>query len=162
VVAGGLLLMLADGALSTLGLGMVLFSACGFFVARWLRGLRQTRVEAEWLRALPFPVRGYFRVLQAGPEEERYLTVRLSFRDTAPDAEILNGMLGRVQYPASVRLTGGNGLRWTARSGPIRSFVSDEVGPSNAPALGWMRVVIADALYPLHQVHPLRGVTFGD
>jgi len=71
---------------------------------RWLE-----RVERDWLRALPFPVRGYFRVLGDAPVEERRLRVRIRFRGTVPDREVLERFLGRVHIPTTARLTGGDG-----------------------------------------------------
>jgi hypothetical protein len=160
VIVGTLLLIFTDGRTSTAGLLMVIAAAGWFFAAREIRGRLQIPLERTWLRSLPFPVRGYFRVLSEAPEEERYLKLRLEFRDAAPDRETLDGMLGRVQYSASAKLSGGGGTRWSARSGPIHSYVGDDVDATNAEVLAWMRAVLEEALLPLHRVYPLRGVTF--
>lgn len=122
---------------------------------RWLE-----RVERDWLRALPFPVRGYFRVLGDTPVEERRIRVRIRFRDAAPDREVLEGFLRRVHIPTTARLTGGAGSTWTAESGLIWTPVFEGGSQTNVSSLSWMRSVIDFALLPLHQAHPLRGVEF--
>ncbi|HEX7240346.1 MAG TPA: hypothetical protein VF263_08785, partial [Longimicrobiaceae bacterium] len=105
----------------TAGLAVFFGAAVGYFPARWLAGRWYFRRERAWLLSLPFPVRGYFRALGSSPEEERTLRLRIAFRDAAPDRELLEGLLGRVTFPATATLTGGSGPRWTAESGPIRS-----------------------------------------
>lgn len=166
VLAGTLLLMIAgngglsSGLGSTLGLGLLAFGICGFFAGRWLAGVKLVRVERRWLRGLPFPVRGYFRVLGGAPAEERQVRLRIRFRESAPERKVLEGIVGRVQQPASARLTGGSGLSWTAESGPIRTLIIDDMAPTNASTLWWMRAVIDETLLPLHDAYPLRSVRF--
>jgi hypothetical protein len=160
VVLGTLLLLLPGERWAPVGLGLIALAIGGFFGGRWIVGMRLVRVERRWLLALPFPVRGYFRVLGATPAEERAVRVRIHFRDAAPEREMLDGLLGRVRFPASARLTGGSGSRWTAESGPIRTIFVDDGHPSNATTLEWMRGVIEEALLPLHQTYPIRRVEF--
>jgi hypothetical protein len=117
-------------------------------------------VERRWLRGLPFPVRGWFRALGRTPEEERQMRLRIRFRDAAPEREVLEGLLGRVTFPATARVTGGAGSSWTVESGPIRTVFVDDVTPTNAFPLWWMRSVIDEALLPLHEAYPLRTVRF--
>jgi hypothetical protein len=116
------------------------------------------RVERAWLMALPFPVRGYFRVLGATPAEEQTIRLRIHFRGSAPERELLDGMLGR----GSARLTGGRGLSWTAESGTIRTVMVEDGTDSNYATLGWMRGVIEQSLLPLHDAYPIRRVEFRD
>jgi hypothetical protein len=160
VVLGTVLLFLTDGGLSAVGLGLILLAIGGFFGGRWIVGRRLARVERAWLLSLPFSVRGYFRVLGATPSEETRIRVRIRFREAAPDRDVLDGLLGRVQYPASARLTGGSGLSWKAESGPIRTLMVEDGTPTNLSSLSWMRSVIDEALLPLHEAYPLRGVEF--
>jgi len=123
--------------------------------ARWLE-----RVERDWLRALPFPVRGYFRVLGDPPVEERRIRVRIRFRGAAPERAVMEGFLRRVYIPATAHLTGGAGPTWTVESGPIRTMMFEDGSQTNVSSLSWMRSVIDVALLPLHEAHPLRGVEF--
>lgn len=160
VVAGTGLLLASPGRWGSVGLALIALAIGGFFGGRWVVGRRLARIEQAWLLALPFPVRGYFRVLGAAPAEERTVRVRIRFREAVPEREVLDGLLGRVQYPASARLTGGSGARWTAQSGPIRTVFVDDGHPSNASTLSWMRGVIEEALLPLHAAYPIRGVEF--
>jgi hypothetical protein len=162
VAAGTLLLLAGPDRWSPVGLGLIALAIGGFFGGRWIVGMRLVRVERRWLLSLPFPVRGYFRVLGATPAEERTVRVRIRFRGAAPDREMLDGLLGRVQYPASARLTRGSGTVWTAESGPIRTVFVDDGHPSNATTLDWMRGVIEEALLPLHAEYPLASVEFGE
>jgi hypothetical protein len=157
VVLGTVLLFLAPddadsgrGWLSAVGLGLILLAIGGFFGGRWIVGRRLARVERAWLLSLPFSVRGYFRVLGATPSEETRIRIRIRFREAAPEREVLDGLLGQVQYPASARLTGG----------PIRTVFIEDGTPTNLLPLSWMRIVIEDALLPLHEAYPLRGVEF--
>ncbi|HEX7243079.1 MAG TPA: hypothetical protein VF263_22540, partial [Longimicrobiaceae bacterium] len=164
VLVGTVLLLFTDGEsggpLSSVALGLILVPCVGFFAARWVLGMRLERVERRWVRSLPFSVEGYFRVLGATPSEETRIRVRIRFRTAAPGREVLDGLLGRVQFPASARVTGGSGLAWTAESGPIRTLMIEDGTPSNAAPLGWMRGVIDEALLPLHDAYPLREVEF--
>lgn len=160
VVAGTVLLLIAEGLWSVVGLALILLASFGFFAARWVVGIRLVAVERRWLRSLPFPVRGYFRVLGDSPSEERTVRLRIRFRDAVPEREVLEGILGRVHLPATARLAGGAGPTWTVESGPIRTVIIDDVAPTNASAAWWMRSVINEALTPLHQAYPLRGVEF--
>jgi hypothetical protein len=166
VVLGTVLLALSDEAdpgrrwFSVVGLALVLGTCAVYFPARWAVGMRLERVERKWLQSLPFTVKGYFRVLSATPSEETTLRVRIRFRTAAPEREVLDGLLGRVHYPASARLTDGEGLAWTAESGPIHTLIIDDSQPSNSAPLGWMRLVISEALLPLHEAYPLREVEF--
>jgi hypothetical protein len=162
VVAGTLLLMLGKGSVGTAGLVMVLASALGYFPARMALGVWQVRLERAWLASLPFPVRGYFRVLGTSPEEERTLRLKASFTGSGPGREVLEGLLGRVSYPASANLRDFREQGWSAESGPILSPSGDDIDSSNAPTLGWMRVVIEDVLLPLHREFPLAAVSFLD
>jgi len=167
-VLGAVLLFLApggegiarDGWPSAAGFGLIVLAIAGFFGGRWIEGRRLARVEQAWLLSLPFPVRGYFRVLGATPSEETRVRLRIRFREAAPEREVLDGLLGQVQYPASARLTGGSGLAWKAESGPIRTVFVEDGTPTNLLPLSWMRIVIEDALLPLHEAYPLRGVEF--
>jgi hypothetical protein len=167
VVAGTVLLFVPDMAglrqpfWSPAGLALILLAIAGFFGGRLVLGPRLVRVERAWLLSLPFPVRGYFRTLGQSPEEERSVRVRIVFRGAVPEREVLEGLFGRVVYPATARITGGNGTRWTAESGPIRSYVSDDIAATNGPVLGWMRCVVEDVLLPLHEAYPLRSARFG-
>jgi hypothetical protein len=169
VVLGTVLLFVAPdsegigggGWLSAVGLGLIVLAIGGFFGGRWIVGRRLARVERAWLLSLPFSVRRYFRVLGATPSEETRIRVRIRFREAAPEREVLDGLLGQVQYPASARLTGGSGLAWKAESGPIRTVFIEDTTPTNLLSLSWMRIVIEDALLPLHEAYPLRGVEFG-
>ncbi|HWK89590.1 MAG TPA: hypothetical protein VNP72_06325, partial [Longimicrobium sp.] len=79
-----------------------------------------------------------------------------------PDRETLDGLLGRVQYPATARFTGGQGTRWTAESGTIRSPSGDDIPSTNGPVLWWMRGIIDESLLPLHAVYPLQRVDFSE
>ena len=161
VIVGTLLLLIADeGIGSAVGLGLVLLACGGFWPARWIVAVRQVRAERVWLRSLPFPVRGYFRVLGDSPSEERTVRLRIRFRDAAPDREVLEGILGRVHLPATARLAGGSGASWTVESGPIRTVIIDDIAPTNAATLWWMRSVINESLVPLHEAYPLRAVRF--
>ena len=166
VVAGTALLILPESlglrgaAWNTLGLVLLMGSIAGFFGGRWVLGHGYARREAAWLGALPFPVRGYFRVLGETPAEERRVQVRFEFRDAAPAREVLEGMVGRVSYPATARLAGGRDLRWTAESAPIRTPMVDDVDPTNLQVLSWMRGMIDEVLLPLYEACPLRGVEF--
>ena len=150
VVAGSVLPMAAEGFWAAVGLALIMLASGGYFAARRVVGFRQLRVEREWLRSLPFPVRGYFRVLGGSPEEERQVRLRIRFRDVAPEREVLEGILGRVHLPATARLAGGAGTTWTVESGPIRTAIIDDVTPTNATTAWWMRGVIDEALLPLH------------
>jgi hypothetical protein len=94
------------------------------------------------------------------PEEERQVRVRIVFRGAAPAREVLDGLFGRVDFPATARVTGGEGARWRAESGPIRSIVMEDVDPTNGAVLSWMRCVVDDVLLPLHDAYPLRGACF--
>jgi hypothetical protein len=162
VVAGTLLLILGPHRLPwpAIGLALVLTACAGYFPVRWWMSVQLMGKERAWILALPFPVRGYFRVLGGTPAEERHVRMRIRFRHAAPEREVLEGLLGRIQFPATARLTGGRGLSWTAESGPIRTVIVDDVETTNASTLWWMRSVIDEALLPLHQTFPLRGVTF--
>ena len=160
VVVGTTLLLLAGEHGTVPGLALLGLAVAGYFPARWIVGMRQVRAEAVWLRALPFPVRGYFRVLGGTPAEERSVRLRIRFRGAAPEREVLEGLLGRVHLPATARLTGGSGASWRAQSGPIRTLIIDDVDPTNLATLSWMRSVLDEALIPLHEVFPLRGVGF--
>jgi len=160
VILGTLLLLAGGERWSPVGLGLIGLAIVGFFGGRWIVGMRLERVERAWIRSLPFLVRGYFHVLGATPAEERTVRVRILFRDTAPERDVLDGLLGRVQYPASARLTGGSGTAWTAESGPIRTVFVEDGHPSNATTLDWMRGVIEESLLPLHETYPIRGVEF--
>ncbi|HSU17269.1 hypothetical protein [Longimicrobium sp.] len=162
VVAGTGLLLFAGERGSLPGLALILLVVAGYFPARWIVGRRQVRAEAAWLRALPFPVRGYFRVLGGTPAGERQVRLRIRFRGAAPERQVLEGLLGRVHIPATARLTGGSGHTWRAESGPIRTVIVDDVDPTNLSALSWMRTVIGEALIPLHGVFPLRGAEFSE
>jgi hypothetical protein len=142
------------------GIGLVLLAIAGFFGGRMVLAPWLVRRERAWLQALPFPVRGYFRTLGRVPEEERQVRVRIDFQGEPPERELLEGLLGRVTYPASARITGGKGARWRAESGPIRSPAFDDVDPTNGAVLGWMRGVVEEVLLPLHAVHPLQSVEF--
>jgi hypothetical protein len=165
VVLGTMLLMFSDEAdprhrwFSGVGLSLILLTCVSYFVARWVEGMRLERVERRWVQSLPFTVKGYFRVLSATPSEETSLRVRIQFRTAAPGRDVLDGILGRVQFPASARLTDGKGLTWTAESGTIRTVFIEDGTPSNAAPLGWMRAVIEELLL-LHQAYPLREVEF--
>lgn len=162
VVAGTALVFLPgeSGVWNTLGLALTALAIGGFFGGRWVLGRAGMREERAWLRSLPFPVRGWFRTLGATPAEETSVQLRIVFRGAAPDRALLEGLLGRVAYPATARLTGGRGGQWTAESGPIRSLAADDIDPTNGPMLGWMRCVVDEVLVPLHEVYPLRAVTF--
>jgi hypothetical protein len=166
VVLGTVLLMFTDesaeqrGWASVVGLALVLGASTLFFPARWILGMRLERVERKWLQSLPFPVKGYFRVLSATPSEETRVRVLIHFRGEPPEREVLDGLLGRVQFPASARLTDGRGATRTAESGPIRTVFVEDGTPSNAAPLHWMRGVIDEALLPLHEAYPLREVEF--
>jgi hypothetical protein len=162
VVAGTLLLILGPHRLPwpAIGLALVLTACAGYFPVRWWMSVQLMGKERAWILALPFPVRGYFRVLGGTPSEERQVRVRIRFRHAAPEREVLEGLLGRTQFPATARVTGGRGLSWTAESGPIRTVIVDDVETTNASTLWWMRSVIDEALIPLHEAFPLRGVTF--
>jgi|GEM_PF-1940329 len=168
VVAGTALLMLptSDGPDGRrwhwLGLTLLAASIVGFFGGRWVLGRVYLRREREWIRSLPFPVRGYFRVLGETPEEERRVRVRFQFQDAAPARELLEGLVGRVAYPASARLTGGSGLRWTAESTTIHTYMPEDSTATNLQVLSWMRGMMEEVLLPLHEAYPLRGVDFGD
>lgn len=160
MVAGTGVMMIAEGVWSTMGLALILLASGGFFAARGVVARRLVGVERRWLSGLPFPVRGYFRVLGDTPEEERQVRLRIRFRDAAPEREVLEGLLGRITVPATARLTGGAGLEWKVESGPIRTVFVDDVTPTNAAPLWWMRSVINEALIPLHEAYPLRTVSF--
>jgi len=159
VVAGTILLFAAGTAWQVLGWTLLLGAIGGFFGGRLLLGPRYVRGEAAWLRALPFPVRGYFRVLGETPSEERFVRVRIHFRHAAPEREVLEGIAGRLVYPATATLDGG-GLRWTLRSAAIRTPVVEDGEITNRQALGWMRGVIDEVLLPLHEAYPLRSARF--
>jgi hypothetical protein len=167
VVAGTVLLVFPDLVglrqpfWAAVGLGLIGLAIAGFFGGRWLLAPRLVRRERAWLQALPFPVRGYFRTLGNSPEEERQVRVRIVFRGDAPEREVLEGLFGRVVFPATARLTGGQGSRWRAESGPIRSIVMEDMDPTNGPVLSWMRVVVEDVLLPLHAAYPIRSAHFG-
>jgi len=167
VLAGTALLMLpgSDGSEGgrwhALGLILLAASIVGFFGGRWVLGHVYLRREREWIRSLPFPVRGYFRVLGETPEEERRVRVRFEFQAAAPGRELLEGLVGRVAYPASARLTGGDGLRWTAESTTIHTHMPEDSEATNLQLLSWMRGMIGEVLVPLHEACPLRGVDFG-
>lgn len=163
----GMVLLMASGdgtprggVLSAAGLGLLALACGGYFPARWMVGQRLERVERAWVRSLPFGVGGYFPVLSATPSEETRLHLRIAFRERVPERDVLDGVLGRVQFPASARLTGGKGTVWTAESGPIRTVFIEDGTPSNAMSLAWMRAVIDEALLPLHEAYPLREVEF--
>jgi hypothetical protein len=147
---------------SAVGVALLAAAIGVFFLARWAMGRAHARMEGAWLVGLPFPVRGYFRVLGGTPSEEREVKVRIEFRDAVPDRETLDGLLGRVEYPATARLTGGGGKRWTAESGTIRSPAGGDVDPTNGAVLWWMRVVVDEVLLPLHEAYPLRSVRFAE
>ncbi|HET7464494.1 MAG TPA: hypothetical protein VFJ82_24760 [Longimicrobium sp.] len=159
-VVVGTVLLFVGGRWQVLGWVLLVGAIAGFFGGRLLLGPRYVRMEAAWLRALPFPVRGYFRVLGDTPAEERCVRVRITFRHTAPAREVLEGMAGRMAYPATARLDGGSGLRWTIRSAAIRTPAVDDVEMTNLQVLAWMRIVIGDVLLPLHDAYPLRSVRF--
>lgn len=160
VVVASILLFTAGEKGSMVGIAIMALAIGGFFGARWVLGIWLAREERAWLLALPFPVRGYFRVLADSPAEERELRVRITFCDAAPSADVLEGMLARVTVPATARITGGAGTRWSVESGPIRTPSIDDMEMTNAMPLYWMRAVIKDALMPLHAVYPLRSVRF--
>jgi len=161
VVIGTLLLVLGGERGAWVGMGLIALAIAGFFGGRWIVGRRLVGVERAWLRSLPFPVRGYFRVLGATPEEERILKMRIHFRAAAPERDLVDGMLGRVRYPATARLAGGSAAPiFTAESGPIRTVFVEDGTPSNHAPLGWMRTVIDEALLPLHEAYPIRRVEF--
>ncbi|HET7230917.1 MAG TPA: hypothetical protein VFJ16_12985 [Longimicrobium sp.] len=167
MVCVGTLLLFAPGFAGVdettwrmLGLALLFAAIAGFFGGRLLLGPRYVRREAAWLGSLPFPVRGYFRILGETPSEERQVRVRIRFRHAAPEREVLEGIVGLVQYPATAVLSGGSGLRWTVTSATIRTPVVDDVEPDNMQVLGWMRGMIGEVLVPLHEAYPLRGVTF--
>jgi hypothetical protein len=143
------------------GLGLIVLAIAAFFGGRMLLAPRLVRQERAWLQALPFPVRGWFRTLGSAPEEERQVRVRIVFRGDAPEREVLEGLFGRVTYPATARLTGGQGSKWQAESGPIRSVVMEDVDATNGPVLSWMRIVVDDVLLPLHAAYPIRSARFG-
>ena len=143
------------------GLALIGLGIAGFFGGRLLLAPRRVREERAWLLSLPFPVRGYFRTLGQSPEEERQVRVRIVFRGPVPEREMLEGLFGRVTYPATARITGGKGSRWRAESGPIRSIVMEDVEPTNGPVLWWMRIVVDEVLLPLHEAFPLRSARFG-
>ncbi|MFL5381735.1 MAG: hypothetical protein ACJ8GN_04400 [Longimicrobiaceae bacterium] len=166
VIAGTVLLVFGDlmglrqPFWSKMGIGLTLLAIVGFFGGRVVLAPWLVRRERAWLQALPFPVRGYFRTLGQAPEEERRVCVRIDFREEPPEREVLEGLLGRVAYPASARITGGKGASWRAESGPIRSPAFEDVDPTNGAVLGWMRGVVEEVLLPLHAVHPLQSVEF--
>ncbi|HEU4559737.1 MAG TPA: hypothetical protein VFS20_17925 [Longimicrobium sp.] len=161
VLTGTLLLLIAgDGIASGVGLALVVLACGGFWPARFVVGVRQVRAERVWLRSLPFPVRGWFRVLGDTPSEERTVRLRIRFRDAIPEREVLEGILGRIHLPATARLRGGAGATWTVESGPLRTTIIEDVTPTNASALWWMRSVIEESLVPLHEAYPLRAVRF--
>lgn len=166
VVAGTALLMLpapagaGGGWWNGLGLILLAGSIVGFFGGRWVLGRRYARVEAAWVRSLPFPVRGYFRVLGDTPQEERRVRMRFEFQGAAPERELLEGLVGRVAYPASARLTGGSGPRWTAESTTIHTYMPEDSEATNLQVLSWMRGMIEQVLIPLHEAYPLSGVEF--
>ena len=89
------------------------------------------------------------------------MRVRIVFRGAAPGREVLEGLFGRVTFPATARITGGQGLRWRAESGPIRSVAMEDMEPTNGLVVIWMRCVIDEVLVPLHEAFPLRGAAFG-
>lgn len=167
IVVVGTVMLLFDGGdgesrgwVGNVGIALILLTCAAFFPARWLEGMRLERVERRWLQSLPFPVKGYFRVLSATPSEETRVSLRIRFAAAAPERDVLDGMLGRVQFPASARLTEGRGATWMAESGPIRTVFIEDGTPTNAAPLGWMRGMIDEALLPLHQAYPLRDVEF--
>jgi hypothetical protein len=165
LVVLGTVLLLFDGGESrglpgNVGLALILLACAAFFPARWVQGRRLERVERRWLQSLPFPVKGYFRVLSATPSEETTVRVRIQFQGAVPEREVLDGLLGRVQFPASARVTEGRGATWIAESGPIRTVFVEDGTPTNAAPLHWMRGVIDEALLPLHQAYPLSEVEF--
>jgi hypothetical protein len=169
LVVTGTVLLLAPGVVGlpqpigpSLGLALIVLGGGGYFVARKLAAPRLVRAELAWLRALPFPVRGYAATLGESPGEERRVRVHLEFRGAAPEHEVLEGLFGRVTFPATARITEGRGAGWTAESGPIRSVALDDLDPTNGPVLSWMRSVVDEVLLPLHAAFPLRGVEFGD
>jgi hypothetical protein len=149
------------GVWSAAGLSLILLVWVGGDQVPRAKGRWLERVERDWLRALPFPVRGYFRVLGDTPVRERRIRVRIRFRATAPDREVLEGFLRRVHIPTTAGLTGGAGSTWTAESGPIRTMMFEDDSQTNVSSVSWMRSVIDFALLPLHQAYPLRGVEFG-
>ncbi|HEU4453208.1 MAG TPA: hypothetical protein VFR81_09105 [Longimicrobium sp.] len=150
------------GVWSAAGLSLVLLAILGFPRALGAAEAWLLRVERDWLRALPFPVRGYFRVLGGTPAEERRLRVRIRFRGAAPDREVMEGFLRRVHVPATAHLIGVDGSAWTAESGPIRTMLLEDGSETNVSSLSWMRSVIDEALLPLHAAYPLRGVEFSE
>jgi len=156
VIVGTFLLFMPGARWWVLGWMLLGGAIGGFFVGRLLLGPRYVRGEAAWLRALPFPVRGYFRVLGDTPSEERFVRVRITFRRAAPEREVLEGLAGR----AAATLDGGGGLRWTVRSTAIRTPAVDDVEMTNLQVLSWMRGMISEVLLPLHDAYPLRSVRF--
>jgi hypothetical protein len=160
VVVGTFLLFAPGAAWQVLGWALLLGAIAGFFGGRLLLGPRYVRGEAAWLRALPFPVRGYFRVLGETPSEERFVRVRILFRHAAPERQVLEGLAGRLVYPATATLDGGTGLRFTIRSAAIRTPAVDDGEITNRQVLGWMRGMIREVLLPLHEAYPMRSVRF--
>lgn len=139
------------------GLGGTLVIPFLYFPARRWTALRELRRECAWLRALPFPVRGYFWLLCSSPSEERTATVRFALWDDGPGEDIVRGLAGRSG--GAVRVTRRRG-GWEVESGTIRSFTATDVDPTNGPLLAWMRSVITETLLPLHAEHRITSVRF--
>jgi hypothetical protein len=123
-------------------------------------GRRYARVEAAWVQALPFPVRGYFRVLGETLAEERRVRVRSS-------SSAMPRPLARCSKDRRARDLPRHGpAHWRPRAAldgrerPLRTCVPEDSDPTNLQVLAWMRGMIDEVLVPLHDAYPLRGVEF--
>jgi hypothetical protein len=145
--------------LSGVGLAGVLVLPFAWFAVRRLNAVRLLRVERAWLHDLPFPVFGYFDTLSASPDEECTLRVKVWTHGEGPSDEVMEGIAGLAGGATSVTRSRGG---WRIQSGVLRSPAFEDSGPTNGARLGWMRSVIEQSLLPLHRVHPIRRVEFGE
>lgn len=107
--------------------------------------------ERALIAALPFPVHGWFDVLNAAPFAGR-LQATLEFVNEGPDDAKLDWLLALLT-------DGTKRKRWTLMSREVEfSYGVDDPEPSNLQHLRWQRSLLERVLLPLHREFPLARV----
>jgi len=138
---------------STVGYSLpAVMLGCSFAIAGLARLYTDWKVRREhaWVRALPYELVGYPRLLGVKPrEDETYLELRLAFIDGPPAdlAAILHGF--------DPELVEGADCYVRERPAEVGKLLPYDL---NRRVRSWVHRLVAEVLAPLHAAHRLRSV----